>query len=412
MSSTERSEAVRMPRRMSRAAAVLTGVAMVAALAGCSARSASSPGPNRAAAAATPAVGAAAAPTAAPTAAEVTLTAAQRAQIHLYTVASSPFRKTIQTAGVVDYDNDHSTSVLAPFGGPVSRLLVSVGEQVKAGAPLATVDSPDFAAAISTYRKALATAQTARKLADLEQDLVRHRGIAPREQAQAQTDAANAEADRDAALQTLMSLHVDPQTIKAIQQGRPSGRVEAVIRAPIPGTVVERLITPGELLQAGTTACFTVADLSHVWVLAQVFGADIASVERGDPVDVQTDITPMPMSGTVTNIAAMVDPATRSVVARVLVDNPHDLLRKQMYVRVLIHARQESAGLMVPVSAILRDDDNLPFVYLSQSAGRFARRHVTVGYRDGDQYDISAGLQAGDQVVVEGGIFLQFIQNQ
>ena len=83
-----------------------------------------------------------------------------------------------------------------------------------------------------------------------------------------------------------------------------------------------------------------------------------------------------------------------------------------MYVRVLIQARQESTGLLVPVSAILRDDENLPFVYVAQPDGSFARRHVTLGYRTGDQYDIAAGLKAGDQIVVDGGIFVQFMQNQ
>ena len=91
----------------------------------------------------------------------MTLTAAQRQNIQLYTVAPSKFRKTIETTGTVDFDNDQATSVLAPFSGPVSRLLVSLGEQVKEGDPLAVVDSPDFAAAISAYRKALATAKTA-----------------------------------------------------------------------------------------------------------------------------------------------------------------------------------------------------------------------------------------------------------
>ena len=102
----------------------------------------------------------------------MTLTAAQRQNIQLYTVAPSKFRKTIETTGAVDFDNDQATSVLAPFSGPVSRLLVSLGDQVKQGDPLAEVDSPDFAAAISAYRKALATAQTTRRLADLDKDLL------------------------------------------------------------------------------------------------------------------------------------------------------------------------------------------------------------------------------------------------
>ena len=342
----------------------------------------------------------------------VKLTPAQRQNIHLYSVAESKFRKATETSGVVDFDNDQATSVLAPFSGPVSRLLVSLGARVKRGDPLAMVDSPDFAVAISAYRKALITARTLRRLADLDKDLVQHQGVSRREQEQAESDAVNAEADRDAALQALISLNVDAQTIKDIQEGSPLQRPSGIIRSPITGTVVEKLITPGELLQAGTTPCFTVADLSRVWVMAQVFGPDVESVHVGDRAQVLTGVGATNFSGTVDNIAGEVDPNTRSVAVRVVVDNPQEILKKQMYLRVLIQARDESTGLLVPVATVLRDDENLPFVYLVQPDGSFARAHVTLGYRSGDQYEIADGLKAGDQVVVDGGIFMQFMQAQ
>jgi cobalt-zinc-cadmium efflux system membrane fusion protein len=345
-------------------------------------------------------------------ASNVKLTPDQRQNIHLYKVAPSTFRKVIETTGIVDFDNDQATSVLAPFSGPVSRLLVSLGQHVKQGAPLATVDSPDFATAISAYRKAIATAQTARRLADLDKDLIEHNGVAKREAEQADTDALNAEADREAALRSLVSLNVPGEIIKEIQQGRPVLHLDGVIRAPVAGTVVEKLITPGQLLQAGTTACFTVADLSRVWVMAQVFGTDLESVRVGDSAEVITGIGANAFSGTVDNISSLVDPDTRSVVVRVVAKNPGDFLKKQMYVRVLIHAREQSSALLVPVSAILRDDENLPFVYDAQPDGSFARLHLTLGYRTGDQYVIVDGIKPGDEIVADGGLFVQFMQNQ
>jgi cobalt-zinc-cadmium efflux system membrane fusion protein len=384
-----------LPRRARawRTLAVVLTLALIAAGAGCSSK------PDDGAPAAT-------------TASNATLTPAQRQHIRLYTVAPSSYRKTVDTSGVVDFDNDQATSVLAPFSGPVSKLLVVVGQHVAKGDPLALVESPDFAAAVSSYRKALVTASNARRLADMDKDLVQHDGVAGREAAQAETDAANAEADRAAALQALVALGVDAQTIQAIQQGRPVAHVAGIIRAPIGGTVVEKLITPGQLLQAGTTPCFTVADLSRVWVMAQVFGADLDSVHVGDTAEVVTGSDAKSLTGTVANVAALVDPNTRSVNARVVVANPDDLLKKQMYVRVLLQSRQESHGLLIPVSAVLRDDDNLPFVYVEQVDGSFARRHVTLGYRAGDRYDIPTGLRSGDKVVTDGGIFVQFMQAQ
>jgi len=342
----------------------------------------------------------------------ITLTAAQRQNLRVYTVVMSKFHQGIDATGVVDFDNDQATSVLAPFSGPVSRLLVSLGDHVKQGDPLAAVVSPDFAAAVGAYRKALATARTDRRLADLDKDLIQHQGVARREADQAETDAANAESDRDAALQALISLNVQPETIKDIQEGRPTPRPEGLIRSPIAGTVVERLITPGELLQAGTTPCFTVANLSRVWVMAQIFGSDLASVSLGDSAEIATGVGSKTFSGRVDNISALVDPDTRSVNVRIVADNPGNALKKQMYVHVLIQAHRETTGLLVPVSSILRDDENLPFVYVAQPDRSFARQHVTLSHRIGDQYEIDDGVKAGDQVVIEGGLFVQFMQNQ
>jgi cobalt-zinc-cadmium efflux system membrane fusion protein len=344
--------------------------------------------------------------------ANVHLSDAQRGHIQIFEVQSAAFHRTIETTGVVDFDNDQATSVLAPFSGPVSRVLVALGQQVKKGDALASVDSPDFAAAISAYQKALATAQTNRKLADLDQDLLSHNGVAQREATQAETDAANAEADRDSALQELVSLQVPTATIKEIQAGHKVARVEGMIRAPVAGTVVERLVSPGLLLDGGTTPCFTVANLSRVWVMAQIFGADLAAVSVGDAAEVNTGVGSKPFSGKVDNIAAQVNSDTRAVAVRVVVENPGDLLKKQMYVRVRVQAREESHGLLIPVSAIMRDDENLPFVYQQQADGSLMRRHVTLGGRTGDSYDIAEGLSAGDKVVVDGALFLQFMQNQ
>jgi cobalt-zinc-cadmium efflux system membrane fusion protein len=340
----------------------------------------------------------------------VTLTAEQRSHIHFYTVAPVRFHKTIDTTGAVDFDNDQATSVISPMSGPVTRLMVSPGDPVRKGQALAAVASADYAAAVSAYRKAVVTAANARRIADADKDLVRDQSVSQREADQAQSDAANAEADRDAAFQGLTALNMDEATIRDIRAGKPLARVEGLIRSPLAGTVVERLITPGQLLQAGTTAGFTVADLSKVWVMAQVFESDLGAVGIGDSARVTTGTGIF--SGTVTNITPQVDADTRSMKVRVTVPNPGGRLKRQMYVHVQIQARQETTGLLVPVSAVLRDDENLPFVYVAQADGSFARRHVTLGVRTGDRNQITEGLRPGDRIVVDGGLFVQFLQNQ
>lgn len=342
----------------------------------------------------------------------VTLTQAQRQKIAIFTVARGDYSRAVDTTGIVDFDNDQASPVLAPFSGPVSRLLVQPGDKVKKGEALAAVVSPDFATAVSAYRKALVTAQNARRLADLDRDLLAHEGVSAREEEQAQTDAANAEADRDAALQSLQSLNVAPEVIDDTRAGKPTARVEGLIRSPIAGTVVERLINPGQLLQAGSTNCFTIADLSRVWVMAHIFDSDLASVHVGDTAQVSTGLSSQTMTGTVENIAAEVDPNTRSIAVRVAVRNPGEFLKRQMYVQVHIRDSHANNGLLVPVSAILRDEENLPFVYVEQPDGSFARRHVSLGYRSEDRYDITGGLRPGERIVADGAIFVQFMQNQ
>jgi membrane fusion protein, heavy metal efflux system len=176
--------------------------------------------------------------------------------------------------------------------------------------------------------------------------------------------------------------------------------------------VVEKLITPGELLQSGTTPCFTVANLSRVWVMARLFGSDLAAVSVGDPAEVVTGVDAHNFPGTVDKISALVDPDTRAVEVRVVAENPRHALRKGMYVRVLIHSRSETDGTLIPISAVLRDDENLPFVYVADSDRSFARRQITLGARVEDRYEVAAGLRAGDRVVVAGGLFVQFMQSQ
>ncbi len=352
-----------------------------------------------------------AAPGRATSASNLVVTAAQRQRLHIETIKPSSFRRTVETTGTVTFDNDRATTVLSPVSGPVLKLAVSLGAKVKVGDTLATAASPDYAAAITAYQKAVTTAKNARRIAELTQQLS-HNNLSRREVEQAETDAANAEADRQAALEELHSLAVEPGTIQAIDAGRPVPDQSGKILSPVAGTVVEKLITPGELLQAATTPCFTVADLSQVWVMANLFESDLGFIEEGDEAEVVTSASSTNLPGRVDYISAIVDPTTRAIEARVVAKNPKDLLKKQMYVRVRVRSRREETGLLAPVAAVLRDDLDLPYVYLVNVDGSFSRRRITLGSRIGDRYEATEGLKAGDQVVVEGGLFLQFTENQ
>ena len=346
----------------------------------------------------------------APNSGAFTLTAEQRQRIHLVQVEPTSFRPMVEATGNVAFNGDKSTQVLSPVSGPATRVVGMPGMRVTAGTPLAYVSSPDFAEAVANYRKAQTAYRNAKRIADRDSALFKNDALARGELEQAQADVAGAAADVDAAVESMRALGVEESQIDAVREGRTSA-ISAIVRSPIDGTVVEKLISNGQLLAAGSTPCFTVADLSSMWVVANVFANDLPDVTVGAPVDVYTDVRRAPISGRVDYIAALADPGTKAVQVRVLAPNMNQVLRKDMFVRVQIKSATEHRGMLVPVSAVLRDDQNLPFVFVAKGTG-FERRRIDLGTRVADKYEITSGLQPNEQVVTEGALFLQFAESQ
>jgi cobalt-zinc-cadmium efflux system membrane fusion protein len=335
----------------------------------------------------------------------IAVDSAQRAHFKVEAVDSVTFAPEILTTGTVAFSADRSTQVIAPISGPVSQILVNPGDRVVPGQALARVSSADFAAAVASYRKADAAWRNAKRIADLDEQLFANDALARRELDQARTDLAGAVADKEAALIQLQTLGVDEQAIKAVEEGR-SVPLSAAIRAPIGGTLVEKLITPGQLLQAGTTPTFTIADLSTVWVMANVFEQDIRNVKRGDLAVVTTQASADSLTGTVDYVAALVDPNTKATAVRLVVPNRGQALKRDMLVQVAIRSRAARRGLLVPVASVLRDDENLPYLFVAMADGSYARRRVSLGNRVGDRYEVRSGLEAGERVVIDGALFL------
>lgn len=368
----------------------LVALAMLATLGGCGSRK-----------------GADTAITAAAADSGIMVTAAQLGQITTVKIARQTFNPTILTTGTITFNGEKSTQVIAAISGPVSRLLVDVGDSVQAGQPLATVASPDFAADVAAYRKAEAALHNAQRIATLDEKLYANDALARAQLDQANSDLAAAEADRDAGVQQLIGIGVDSASIDAIRQGKTVPGAQSAIRAPIPGIVVERLITPGQLLQAGTTPTFTIADLSSVWVMGSVFGDDVAAVRKGAPVKIATASSTDSLDGVVDYIGALVDPDSKATAVRILVPNRGRALRQNMLVGIAFRAAHTREGLLVPVSAVLRDDENLPFVFVTTAnPNRFLRRRLTLAGRAGDFYEVTAGLAAGEFVVTQGALYL------
>jgi len=343
---------------------------------------------------------------------DLTLTPDQRQRIKIVVAAPVSFRPMVEATGNVAFNGDRSTQVLSPVSGPATRVVANPGMAVQHGQPLAYVSSPDFASAVADYRKAQTAYRNAKRIADRDSALFKNDALARGDLEQAQADLASADADLEAAVQNMHALGVEDAQIAAVRNGS-AAPIQAIIRSPIDGTVVEKLIADGQLLQAGTTPVATIADLSTMWVMANVYASDLGEVGVGQPVDIITDASTTPIPGRVDYIASLADPGTKAVTVRIVAPNTTRVLRRDMFVRVRIKARLEHRGILVPVAAVLRDDQNLPFVFVQVGEnGGFARRRIDLGPRVGDQYQAASGLTAGDRVVADGALFLQFAESQ
>jgi cobalt-zinc-cadmium efflux system membrane fusion protein len=162
------------------------------------------------------------------------------------------------------------------------------------------------------------------------------------------------------------------------------------------------------LLQAGGTQCFTLSDMNSVWVLVNVYQNDIAYVHVGEDVTIDNETYPGVVRGKIQYVAPSLDPTTRTLQARIEASNPGERLKKDMYVTAVVRAGTIPNALQVPDAAVLRDTENMPYVYLQTGNNQFARRMVTVGESQGGRTQILSGLQVGDKIVGDGSLFLQF----
>jgi len=329
----------------------------------------------------------------------------QMAHIQIVTIVPSTLKRVLRLTGAVAYNGFATTPVITQVSGPVSRIVVSPGETVRAGQPLLYVASPDFSQLRATYIKA----SDSFKLADREyarsKDLYDHHAIAEKDLIAAESARNQSEADLQASEQALHVLGF--KSPDQVVQARSSP--ELPVLAPIGGEVVERLVAPGQVMQAGATQAFTISNMSTVWVLANVYQQDLPYVRVGNPVTVLTDSYPgTPFYGKISYVAPTLDPTTRTLQARIEVKNLQEKLKNNMYVIAQVQAGKVTNAIEVPNAAVLRNAENEPFVYILAGANQFSMRRVTTGQTSEETTEITSGLAAGDRVVGNGSLFLQF----
>jgi cobalt-zinc-cadmium efflux system membrane fusion protein len=338
-----------------------------------------------------------------PTAQFFTVPTEQMAHVQVVSVETTRLPRVLRLTGSVAYNSFETTPVITQVGGPVARILISPGQLVQTGQPMLYVSSPDFAQLRTNYLKARDAYDLAVKSYTRADDLYAHRAIALADFQQAESTRNQAQADLLAAEQALRVLGVPPERVRT-----DTASPEIPVLAPITGEVVERLASPGQVIQAGATQVFTISNLSTVWVLANVYEHDLGYVHLGDPVDIQTDAYATIFHGRISYVAAALDPTSRTLQVRVETSNPGGKLKKDMYVTATIRAGVIEGALTVPNSAVLRNAENQPFVYVARGPNEFGERLVVVGASQDDRTQVVSGLQAGERVVADGSLFLQF----
>jgi len=334
----------------------------------------------------------------------------QMSHVQVLTVQPTTLTRSLRLTGAVAYNSFRTTPVITQVSGPVSRVAVVPGQRVKQGQPMLYVASPDYSLLRSNYLKAKDAYALAQKANARAQDLYQHHAIAEQTAEQAESAEVQASGDLAAAQASLKVMGVtDPD---ALIKGPAS--FEVPVKAPIGGLVVEQDVSAGQLLQTGTTQCFMISDVSTVWVLVNVYQKDLPYVRVGDPVAIQTDTYPEVFHGRISYVAASLDPATRTLQARIETNNPAEKLKKDMYVTATVNAGAIKNAIVLPDAAVLRDSDseNQPFVYAAAGSNQFGRRQVTVGESLNGQTEITSGLKAGDRVIGNGSLFLQFANSQ
>ncbi len=318
----------------------------------------------------------------------------QNAQLKLTTVAQSQVAQPLFLPAQVAFNELRTTDVVSLVDGKVVKLLAREGDFVKVGQPLMAIASPSSADAQANLVRDRAALANTLLVQARDRDLYQHKAISLEELQTAELAVASAKA----------SVATDLTRVRVTG----TGAGDAVLRSPISGVIVARRISVGGSVQAGSTSAFTISDPSQVWVVGQLYQDDLRRVAVGDPAEIRSSVLDAPIAARVSYVGASLDPDSLTIPVRIAASNPGGVLKSGMYVDLAISPVHTEREMLVPAFSVLRDSDNLPFVYLQAKPAEYARRHIELGNQVGNSFIVRSGLAEGDKVVGDGALFVQF----
>jgi cobalt-zinc-cadmium efflux system membrane fusion protein len=299
--------------------------------------------------------------------------------------------------GTIQPDVNKTIHVTSLGSGRVVDLKVRLGDYVNKGQALLVISSPDLAGAMGDYHKASADEALARKALDRAQLLYSRGALAQKDLEVAENADAKAKSDRQTAESRLRVLGGDP--------AHPSTMIE--LRAPVAGTIVEQNVAGFEGIKSldNTPNLFTIADLSNVWVVCDVYENDIGDVHIGDPAEVRLNAFPdRVFKGSVSNVSRVLDPNTRSAKVRIVLANGDGAFRPGMFAVATFRSRKQKPHLVVPATAIMRLQDK-DWIFRKETANSFRRLEVQSSGLPGGLQQIEHGAKAGDELVANALAF-------
>jgi membrane fusion protein, heavy metal efflux system len=310
------------------------------------------------------------------------------------------------TEGKIAVNGDRATPVFSPYSGRVTRVIAGLGDTVRAGASLATVEASEFVQAQNDLATAAAQVKIARINETRKHALYDAKGGSLQDWQQAQADLTAAETVRNSVRNRLKILGKSDAEIDVLESSRSMSPV-AIIAAPIAGVVVDRQVGPGQYLQAGGgPPVFTIADPSTVWLLANVREADAGLVHLGQAVEVRVLAYPKrAFKARVTYVAALVDPVTHRLPVRAEIDNHDAALKPEMFANFRILTSEAVNSPAVPESAVVYEGE-AAHVWVLAGDGLLAYRSIRTGRNNDGLVEVLDGLKPGERIVTKGGLFI------
>lgn len=339
--------------------------------------------------------------------ASVDLSEKQASALKIGPLGSRDFTLFKTAVGTIDFNEDLLVQVFSQYPGKILKANFNIGDDVKAGDVLFTIDSPDLLQAESTLLAAAGVLELQKRTLARATQLLKAGGSAQKDVDQSTSDEQTAEGNFKAARD---AVRIFGKTDAEIDQIVDKRKVDSVLLVPSPisGRVVARSAAPGFLTQPGNApAPYAVADLSTMWMIANVIETDAPAYKLGQSVEVKVPAYPDTVfKGRVTTLGSIIDPNTHRQLVRSQIDDPKHLLRSGMFASFVIRVGDPMQSLAVPANGVVREGDGTMTVWVTSDSRHFTKRTVKVGLQQDGWTQILEGLQPAEIVVTDGAIFL------